>query len=129
MSASEERFNLAWYKTEVGRLCDALEKAHDEIERLWNVTRWIPVTERLPEEDPRVPKHSEPHFEFCTVIATGFYAGSDKPSVSQTNRLINHRTGIEYIDSQAKVLDAWYWGGSFEKVTHWQPLPEPPKGE
>lgn len=111
--------NIGWYKD-------------DKIEAIaaWNRRSggWISVKERFPEGDPDIPRYSNPHFEFCTVMATGFYAGSGKPSVGLVNRLINHRTGIEYIDRVAKTLDEWYWGGSFERVTHWMSLPEPPEG-
>ena len=62
--------------------------------------KWIPVTERLPNYNT-----------FVIVFAEG-------------------------IVGEAVLDDAnyWYWAGTDEyaskiKVTHWMPLPEPPKGE
>ena len=122
---------IARSRTLLPEMADAMEKAEAELSALREAGRWIPVSKKLPEDDPEIPMHREISFEFCTVLAVGFYAGSDKPSVSQTNRLINRRTGIEYIDSAAKTLDEWYWGGTFERITHWMPLPaaQEQKGE
>ena len=111
--------------------CGALEyDTPEEAMAAWNrrTGGWIAVTEKLPEDDPDISRYSDSHFEFCTVMAAGFYAGSNRLSVGQVNRLINYRTGIEYIDRVAKTLDEWYWGGSFEKVTHWMPMPQGPEG-
>lgn len=68
--------------------------------------RWIPVEERLPEE-------------------SGFYFAYS----SKGNRLILPYSAIHKafnaIDSHSKEKVEW----SRIEVTHWMPLPEPPKGE
>jgi hypothetical protein len=42
----------------------------------------------------------------------------------QTNRLFIGKTGNSYLDEQA--TDKWAWSLGVN-VTHWMPLPEPPK--
>ena len=65
------------------------------------VQKWIPVTERLPEDSVAVNLHTK-----SGVVGTGFY------------------------DKHTKSWVQWYSGGSCSvDVTHWMPLPEPPKGE
>lgn len=60
------------------------------------VQRWVPVTERLPEEDVRVLVWlSKQDFLYTRI---------------DTDRLINGK------------WTRWNW-----RVTHWMPLPEPPK--
>jgi hypothetical protein len=59
------------------------------------VQKWIPVTERLPEDSVAVNIHTS-----SGVVGTGFY------------------------DKQTKSWVQWYSGGSlFADVTHWMPLP------
>ena len=65
------------------------------------VPKWIPVTERLPEDSVAVNLHTR-----SGVVGTGFY------------------------DKQTKSWVQCYSGGSlFVDVTHWMPMPQPPKGE
>lgn len=62
--------------------------------------KWIPVTERLPDSGRCVLIYSEDG-----MVAEGNYTAYDKK---------------------------WYqfrWSVKGQKVTHWMPLPEPPKGE
>ena len=66
------------------------------------VQEWIPVTERLPEWGER-------------VICTDGYAVFEQ-----------YRVGLSC------VYGMWDRGGSkspMQEVTHWMPLPQPPKGE
>ena len=79
------------------------------------VQEWIPVTERLPEDDPTVKKHIEGEkFGFLTVLV---YNGV----VKETNRFFSNepRYGLP-------KTNGWEWASS--NVTHWMPLPQPPKG-
>lgn len=63
-------------------------------------SKWIPVTERLPDSGKCVLIYSEDG-----MVAEGNYTAYDKK---------------------------WYqfrWSVKGQEVTHWMPLPEPPKGE
>ena len=81
---------------------DAIEKPGDwwaiadRLVKMLEMPRWIPVTERLPEEDG------------CYLVAV---KNDHQRRYSKT---------------------AWFSHGSWfarQDVTHWQPLPEPPKEE
>lgn len=65
-----------------------------------NVQQWIPVTERLPEEND--------------MYIVSAFDGHDRR--------------ITFVQWQNR-LKQWYLTGarSYWKVTHWMPLPEPPK--
>ncbi len=67
--------------------------------------RWIPVTERMPEE--------------WTIVLT-FQPTSDDKGIIQT---------CVYIGIPGKWRQAWNHEFLDLPVTHWMPLPEPPKGE
>ena len=81
------------------------------------VQEWIPVTERLPERDKEV-----------LLIVHGwedrlYYTGCLHRQEAERSWL----TGIE-----SKASDWKIWGFSYLRepiVTHWMPLPNPPKGE
>ena len=81
------------------------------------VQEWIPVTERLPERDKEV-----------LLIVNGwedrlYYTGCLHKQEAERSWL----TGIE-----SKASDWKIWGFSYLRepiVTHWMPLPNPPKGE
>lgn len=76
--------------------------------------QWVSVKERLPEDDHSVNKHIEGEkFGFLTVLA---YNGV----VKQTNRFFCNATQF----GLPKTC-GWEWASS--NVTHWMPLPEPPK--
>lgn len=65
--------------------------------------RWLPVTGRLPEDFKKVlvfwQEHSEP------MIDTAFWM------------------------EDSKSFNCSHWERAGEKVTHWMPLPDPPKGD
>ena len=67
--------------------------------------KWIPVTERLPEIRERVLVYHDDG-----MIRFGINYGGFADVVSSIYLNNNHHT-------------------CFSKVTHWMPLPEPPKGE
>lgn len=70
--------------------------------------KWIPVTERLPEEEGWYLVYTTPNREHKSINKAMFCKG--------------------YAWSNGEP----YWrgaGGHWANVTHWMPLPEPPKGE
>ena len=69
------------------------------------VQQWIPVTERLPKDNERVLVYHDDG-----MIRFGINKGGFADVVSSLYLKHNHRT-------------------CFSKVTHWMPLPQPPKGE
>lgn len=82
--------------------CDIVQEAINEIARLREERRWIPVGERLPELRSRV------------LVAWG-YEEDHEQSVSQA---WHDRPGL-FTDQEDE---------EFPGVTHWQPLPAPPNG-
>lgn len=90
----------------------ALEQLRDENEKLKaQVPRWIPVEERLPEENVTVLAfNADPHAEKYV--------------------LARYRT-VVYLGCYWCQFDQEYdsWCASCWKVTHWMPLPQPPKEE
>ena len=90
-----------WYR----RICDLeIEIGKTPGEEL----AWIPVTERLPEEDGSYLVRTAPG----TVTTARFYAFKSFPATKYLPAC--HRNA------------AWQ---SNRNVTHWMPLPTPPKGE
>lgn len=74
--------------------------------KAWNkrASDWIPCSERMPEDGQRVL--------ICTGMRKMFVAAYNASAYMFMQRV--HST-----------LHTWY----SEEVTHWMPLPEPPKGE
>ena len=73
---------------------------------------WISVDERLPEEDEAMR-----YFNFGNVIVMTVLAACNK-TVQLKNRVFDGEN--------------WEWSPQtnyYEEVTHWMPLPEPPKGD
>ena len=97
----EEKCDSCPYAEDYPRCVDCLEKLHkqaaDAIEEL-SKPRWIPVTERLPEEYVDV---------LCYCSRNGQY-GCGEWSKEDNGTI--------------------YWTGLYGMIpTHWMPLPEPPK--
>ncbi len=98
----------------VGLLTDVLghsiaRKADYLISNGVTVQQWIPVTERLPNGDWQVP---------CIVLIKGH----KKSAVRFFERTTVRKKRVERF--------LFPWGTiSDEKITHWMPLPEPPKEE
>ena len=96
---------------------DALAIAQYLVDRGVTVPKWISVKDRLPDDEQEV-----------LVIAHGWggrlvYVGSHKRVEAQKSWL----TGITNKSSEWLL-----WGWSYLKepmVTHWMPIPQPPKGE
>ena len=96
---------------------DNVEQAEYLIEHGVTVQEWIPVTERLPERDKEV-----------LLIVHGwedrlYYTGCLHRQEAERSWL----TGIESKASDWKILGFSYLREPM--VTHWMPLPQPPKGE
>lgn len=89
------------------------EKAKEE-------QQWIPVTERLPEDDETLHFYDDGRLRACTVLTYQKING-----VQISNRLLIRPTGNEYLDKQA--TNGWEWSFGTRTVTHWMPLPTPPK--
>ena len=114
---------LRWWSNECDRTnlgCQASEllvAAANYIANCVTVQEWISVDDRLPDDEQEV-----------LVIAHGWggrlvYVGSHKRVEAQKSWL----TGITNKSSEWSL-----WGWSYLKepmVTHWMPLPQPPKGE
>lgn len=92
----------------IEKLTDRCARYAEEIAVAQERTRWIPVTERLPEYDAR-------------VLAFDMRA---------KNKYIGIWTREKDPDDGN---DCWFdsagWWYAFDEITHWMPLPEPPKEE
>lgn len=69
--------------------------------------RWVSVTERLPDESGN----------YLTAFGEG--------KAMAVNEFMHPRDWLTEEGSEADPNGKWYWGG----VTHWMPLPDPPKRE
>lgn len=86
------------------------------------VQHWISVKDRLPEDDDSIHFYDDGRMRCTTVLAYTEYG-----RIIPKNRLLVKPTGNEYLDTQ--VTDGWEWARGTEEVTHWQPMPQPPKGD
>lgn len=85
--------------------------------------KWIPVTERLPEEYDSI---------FTSLYGTANWLDGMFLKISDTVL-----ASVEYEDGKRRVKAIITKDGKWDisklyrasKVTHWMPLPEPPKGE
>ncbi len=83
---------------------------------------WIPVTEQKPEENKNVKIYTAGNLELISVLVCGGNRG-----VTIANRVNVKPVGVPYLDEH--ITDGWQWSVGNEDVTHWMPLPQPPKGE
>ena len=102
-------------------------------------SEWIPVTERLPESGVHVLVTCEMQGQYLTgqYVCDGFYADRYTQKVEN----IDYDIACEYCeeDDEYYLWQGWYeviknWDDYNsivigDTVTHWMPLPEPPKGE
>ena len=101
--------------------------------------KWIPVTERLPESGVHVLVACEMRGQYLRgqYVCDGYYAkAKTQPSYGNPDEC-----AVEYSeeDDEYYLLEGWYeviknWDDYNsividDFVTHWMPLPEPPKGE
>ena len=86
------------------------------------VQEWISVDNRLPEDDEKIESYYDGRMSCKTVLVYTKYG-----IIIPKNRLSVRTTGNKYLDDQG--TDGWIWAGGTEEVTHWMPMPQPPKGE
>ncbi len=100
-------YSLLWSKAE---LYEKLKRYEDAEERgeIGRVPRWIPVTDRLPEDTDG----------FVLVIADGIYEGIGFDGAFEFATFDPKKGWIIEAFPEAKIT-----------VTHWMPLPEPPEVE
>lgn len=92
----------------------------EAIRRLPEDDGWISVKKRLPEDDERLHFYDDGRMRFTTVLTC-----TDNGVIVPKNRLIVRNSGDEYLDKN--VTDGWIWSRYSGIITHWMPLPEPPK--
>lgn len=78
------------------------------------MAEWIDVNEWLPEND--YGKHWKDRQHYLVLL---------KPSGLMRVAKFGYKEHNWWIDSHDSVLDSKF----YTEVTHWMPLPEPPKGE
>ena len=89
-----------------------IESLTADLEAADKAQRWIPVSERLP--------------------AVSEYRNGDKFKSMDSNELVPFLVCCEDTEIPFRAFyDGKNWGDGWGKqnVTHWRPLPEPPKGE
>ena len=106
----ENNYNAAvWFNENQARYVESL-----------NLPKWIPVSERLPEDDERVREHKDFRLSLRSVLIHDKERG-----VLIANRYKVVACGTVCLDEL--VTDGWVWSNNAQNVTHWMPLPEPPK--
>lgn len=137
-SVLHNHYGLSWH--------DA-EKVRKEVSKLQSVSKWIPVTERLPEPETEVLVLAErKSYSFKTksvatyhIVTTAMYEDGSKNT--EDSGWFWETDGFEYDEElDAYIIPEGWWEYKHynddehnhaidDKVTHWMPLPEPPKGE
>lgn len=105
-------------------LLTAPHTAEDLISNGVTVQEWISVDDRLPEFPG--------HYLVCTSIK---YWHGGCMDINENHKYHPNGTPVGYDGSTMSVLDCYYdvtghWNRVCDShVTHWMPIPEPPKGE
>ena len=121
----------------------ALESQQKRIAELEAQNRWIPVTERLPENEKDVLICAERRLRFGNVdkiifiVSTAFHTDGKMNTEESAYTWETEYMNAEYDeDADAYIIPEGWWesvnyGECFSAVsdfvTHWMPLPEPPK--
>ena len=108
------------------------------------VQEWIPVKERLPENEQDViicaerRCYSNPN-SFIRIVAKAFYTDGKHDTEHTAYAWNNDYIDMEYDEENDAYLIPEGWWESIEYreefsavsdfVTHWMPMPQPPKGE
>lgn len=112
--AIEEMANFLWKNTIIHTedLChDVAETCY--IEGYRKQSEWISVEERLPED-----VYGKDRKKISVLVCTE----SGRVSTASRQRLVKfNSTKLEWVE-----LDTFGWS-MYKRVTHWMPLPEPPK--
>ena len=96
------------------------EIADNLLENGVTVQEWIPVTERLPEKDGAYIAALNHHFGVQQGVSIRSFA-KDGETIDEYEL-----AGEKYV---WYLYDSEYGYVSTNSVTHWMPLPQPPKGE
>ena len=95
---------------EAAAALEQLQAENDRLKEEAQQMRWIPVEEMLPEEGKRCLLYTP-----CDgIICVGYYAGKDEWQHRHKWRLVTAMRSTQTLT---------------KKVTHWMPLPSPPKEE
>lgn len=110
---------VADYLIDNGVRLEAEQATSDKASKVVEIdqfNKWIPVTERLPE------------IGGCYIVALKYKYDFEKEYTYDTDVATFH-FGYDrgYIDGQWNTYVDWDEGQQYLHVTHWMPLPEPPK--
>lgn len=98
-------------------LIERLESERDAA--LAKVPKWISVKERLPEDVILDGKKSTRYKAIKVLVAIKGSNGVTTIRTQTRFKDYSYKSGKEYLE--------WRWRESSGKVTHWMPLPKPPK--
>ncbi len=108
--AEDEIIILKQKRANIFEILDAYERGRV------NALKWIPVSERLPEKDGKYLVFKQHHYGAWQDVV-GF--AKDGESVNKYD--LENEKDVWY------NYDSEYGYYSIDSVTHWMPLPEPPK--
>jgi hypothetical protein len=95
-------------------LRDRAEAAEKRVAELEAASRWIPVSEKLPEKNKKVLLYD---------------SWSGQIDSGTLRRIDGHDEAIQEGIYEWDTDGCYYHGDNFERITHWRELPQPPKPE
>lgn len=113
-SALHNHFGLSW---------EDAAGLRKEIKQLQDAVRWIPVAEKLPEEHDSI---------WATLYGTkSWQPGLFRKCSDTVIACAERKDGRKRVVAIGRYDGRWDWHKlqDNEQVTHWMPLPQPPKGE
>ena len=93
-------------------------RIREHIENAPDAMKWIPVVERLPEV-----------VDSYIVVVKCKYDWEKEYEIGVDVAIYDPYCDNPYIDGCWNTYNDWDEGQQYIHVTHWMPLPEPPKGE